>query len=82
MNLKFSGKIFVSKSISHKNQQLTYKSEHLQNARKTHTTWFFNNVLNTKLMEHEKIHKIFHATDIEYLLEKGDLEEEINNASF
>ena len=25
-NLKFSGRLFVSKSMSHKNQQLAYKS--------------------------------------------------------
>ena len=51
-------------------------------ARKIHSTWFFNNVVNIKLTEHGRIHKIFHVTDIENLLEIGNLEEYINNASF
>ena len=45
-------------------------------------TWFFNNVVNVKLTEHGRIHKIFHVTDIENLLETDNLEDYINNASF
>ena len=40
------------------------------------------NVVNVKLTEHGRIHKIFHVTDIENLLETDNLEEYINNASF
>ena len=81
-NLKFSGGLFVSESISHENQQLAYKCRQLKSARKIHSTWFFNNVVNIKLTEHGKIHKMFHDIDIENLVEIGNLEEYINNAYF
>ena len=81
-NLKFSGRLFVSESMSHENQQLAYKCRQLKSARKIHSTWFFNNVINIKLTEHGRIHKIFHVTDIENLLEIDNFEEYINNASF
>ena len=81
-NLKFSGRLFVSESMSHENQQLAYKCRQLKSARKIHSTWFFNNAVNLKLTEHGRIHKIFHVTDIENLLEVNNLEEYINNVSF
>ena len=81
-NLKFSGRIFVRESMSHENQQLAYKCRQLKNARRIHSTWFFNNFVNIKLTEHGRIHKIFQVTDIENLLEIDSLEEYINNASF
>ena len=81
-NLKFSGGLFVSESMSHENQQLTYKCRQFKSARKINSIWFFNNVKNIKLTEHERIHKIFHFTDIENLLEIDNLGEYINNASF
>ena len=37
-------------------------------------TYYFNNVVNIKLTEHRRIHKIFHITDIENLLETDNLE--------
>ena len=81
-NLKFSRRLFVSESMSLENQRLAYKCRQLKSARKIHSTWFFNNVVNVKLTEHGRIHKIFHVTDIENLLETDNLEEYINNASF
>ena len=81
-NLKFSGRRFVSETMSHENQQLAYKSRQLKSARKIHFTWFFNNAVNIKLTQHGRIHKIFHVTGIENLLEIDNLEEHINNASF
>ena len=60
-NLKFSGKLFVSESISPENQQLAYKCRQLKSARKIHSNWFFNNVINIKLTENGRTHKIFHA---------------------
>ena len=81
-NLKFSGRLFVRGGMSNENQQLAYKCRHLKNVRKIHSTWFFNNAVNIKLTEHGRIHKIFHVTDIENLLEIDNLEEYINNASF
>ena len=81
-NLKFSGRLFVSESMSNENQQLVYKCRQLKSARKIHSTWFFNNAVNIKLTEHGRTHKIFHVTDIENLLEIDNLEEYINNAAF
>ena len=81
-NLKFSGRLFVSESMSNENQQLAYKYRQLKSARKVHSTWFFNNAVNIKLTEHGRMHKIFHVTDIENVLEIDNLEEYINNASF
>ena len=80
-NLKFSGRLFVSESMSLENQRLAYKCRQLKSARKIHSTWFFNNVVNVRLTEHGRIHKIFHVTDIENLLETDNLEY-INNTSF
>ena len=81
-NLKFSGRLFVSESMSIENQRLAYKCRQLKSAGKIHSTWFFNNIVNVKLTEHGRIHKIFHVTDIENLLKTDNLEEYINNASF
>ena len=81
-NLNFSGRLFVSESMSHENQQLAYKCRQLKSARKIHSTWLFNNVVNLKLTEHGKIYKTFHAKDIENLLGIDNLEEYINNVSF
>ena len=78
-NLKFSRRLFVSQSMSHENQQLANKCRQLKSARKIHSIWSFNNVVNLKLTEHGRIHEIFHVTDIENLLEIGNLEEYINN---
>ena len=39
-NLKFPGRLFVSESMSHQNQQLTYKCQQLKRAQKIHSTWF------------------------------------------
>ena len=81
-NLKFSGRLFVSESMSHQNQQLACKCRELKSSRKIHSTWFFNNVINIKLIEHGRIHKIFHVADIKNLLEIDNLEKLITNASF
>ena len=56
-NLKFSGRLFVSESMSHENQQLAYKCRQLKSARKIHSIWLFNNVVNIKMTEHGRIHK-------------------------
>ena len=47
--------------MSHENQQLACKCQQLKSAWKIHSTWFFNNVVNLKLTEHERIYKIFHV---------------------
>ena len=81
-NLKFSGRLFVSESMSHENQQLVYKCRQLKSARKIHSTWFFNNVVKLKLTEHGRIYKIFHVADVENFLQVDNLEEYISNVSF
>ena len=81
-NLKASGKLFVSESMSHENQQLAYKCRQLKSAQKIHSAWSFNNVLNLKLTGHGRIYKIFYVKDVENLLEIDNLEEYINNVSF
>ena len=82
LNLTLWERLFVSESMSHENQRLAYKCQQLKSARKIHSTWFFNNLANVKLTEHGRIHKIFHVTDIENLMETDNLEEYIDNASF
>ena len=82
LNLTFSGRLFISESMSHENQRLAHKCQQLKSAGKIHSTWFFNNLANVKLTEHGRIHKIFHVTDIENLMETDNLEEYIDNASF
>ena len=49
-NLKFSGRLFVSESMSHENQQLAYKYRQLKSAR--------------TLTENGRIHKVFNVSDI------------------
>ena len=66
--LKFSGKLFISDSMCLENQQLAYLCRQLKNAKKIHSTWFFNNVLNIKLTDVSEAKKIFHKKDIEDLL--------------
>ena len=54
-DLKVSGRLFVSEGMSHENQQLAYKCRQLKSAWKIHSAWFFNNVVNLNLTEHERI---------------------------
>ena len=43
---KFSGRLFVSESMSNEKQQLSNKCWQLKNVQKIHSTRFFNNVVN------------------------------------
>ena len=80
--LKFSGKLFVNKSMCHENHQLAYKFRQLKSAHKIHSTGFYNRSLLVKLVKNGPFHKIFHPTDIEKALGVDNLEEYINNVSF
>ena len=80
--LKFSGKLFISKGMCYENQQLAYKCRQPKNSKKIHSTWFCNNTVNNKVTPNEKIHQIFNTTDIEKLLGIEDLEDFINNTFF
>ena len=66
--LRFSGKLFISESMCHENDQLAYKCRHLKNTDKIHATWFWNNAVNVKLSERSNPVKIFHIIDNEKLL--------------
>ena len=66
--LRFSGKLFISESMSHENHQLAYRYRQLKTAGKTQSTWFFNNTVNLKLTDNSPIHKISHIADIEKVL--------------
>ena len=80
--LKFLGKLFVNESMCHENHQLAYKCCQLKSTHKIHSTWFYNSTLHIKLVKNGPIHKIFHPTDIEKVLEVGNLDEYVNNVSF
>ena len=79
--LSFSGRLFISESMSHENHQLAHKRRQLKNAGKIHSTWFRNNAVNVKLCERSKPVKIFHIIDIEKL-GIDSLDDFINNTSF
>ena len=66
--ITFSGKLFISQSMCHENDQLAYKCRQLKNEGKIHTTWFWNNAVNVKLSERSNPEKIFHIIEIEKLL--------------
>ena len=80
MQLKFLGKLFVSKSMCHENRQLAYKCCQLKSVLKIHL--FYNSTLHIKLVENGPFHKIVHPTDIDKILGVDNLDEYINNVSF
>ena len=80
--LNASGRLFVSESMCHEKQQLSYKCRQWKNAGKINSTWFWNNSVNGELNERSQPRKIHHVIDIEKLLGAGNLDEFINNTSF
>ena len=76
--LKFSGKLFVSESMCFENHQLAYKCRKFKNLGEIHSTWFYNNAVNIKFTENERIHKMFHIIDKEKLLDIDNLDELLN----
>ena len=79
--MKRSDKVIVKFKCRKQKQSLMYKRKNL-GTKSQELTWFFNNVINIKLMGYGRTHKIFHVTHIENLLEIDNLEEYINNGSF
>ena len=77
--LNLSGRFFVSESMCHENQQLSYKCIQLKNATRIHSTWFWNNSVNVKLNDRSQPTKIHHVIDIEKRLGVDNLDEFINN---
>ena len=66
--LKLSGKVFISGSMSYENHQLAYKCRQSKTAAKIHSTCFFNNTLKIKVTVDGPVHKISHVVDIDKLL--------------
>ena len=50
-NLFFSGRLFISDSVCHKNHQLSYKCRQLKNAGMIYSMWFSNNFVNVELRD-------------------------------
>ena len=82
LQLRFSGKLFISENMSHENHQLAYRCRQLKTAGKIHSTWFFNNSVNLKMTDNGSIYKISHIVDIENILGIDNSEEYVNNSSF
>ena len=80
--LKFSGKLFISESMCHKNHQLECKCRQLKSAGKIHSMWFWNNVINVKLNERSQPAKMYRTIDSKKLLRVDNLDEFINSTSF
>ena len=80
--LNFSGRLFVSESICHKNHQLSHNCRQLKNTGKIHSNWIWNNSINVKLNERSQPTKIHHVIDIEKLLGVDNLDKFINDTSF
>ena len=81
-NLFFSGRLFISDSVCHKNHQLSYKCRQLKNAGKIHSMWFSNNFVNVELSERSQPKKIHHVIDIEKLRGVDNLDKFIKMTSF
>ena len=77
--LKLEDKFFISESMCAENHQLSYYCRKLKKAKKLHSTWFFNNSVNVRVIENGEITKIFHIIDLEDLLKLENLEEFICN---
>ena len=82
IQLKFTGKLFISESMCHENHQLEYKCRQLKNMGKIYSAWFWNNVINVKLNERSKPAKIYHIIDIEKLLDVDNLDDFVNKTTF
>ena len=67
--------------MCHENHQLAYTCGQLKNVGKSHSRWFWNNVINVKRNERSQPAKIYHIVDIEKLLGVDNLEDFINNPS-
>ena len=61
------------------NHNLFYKCRHLKNAKRIHACWFFNNVINVRLMDKGPI-MIFHESDLGELL-RANVDDLLSNSS-
>ena len=80
--MKFVGNLSILGSMYHEDHLLAYTCRQLKNAGKSHSTWFWNNVINVKLNERCQPAMIYHIIDIKIHLGVDNLNEFINNISF
>ena len=66
--LKFSGRLSISKSMRHENHQFAYKCKQLKNVCKINSTLFCNNSVNVKPNEMSQPVNFHHIQDTEKLL--------------
>ena len=66
--LHFEESLYLSDIMCTENHNLFYKSHQLKNAEKTHACWFFNNVINVRLVDKGQIFQIFYESDLGKLL--------------
>ena len=64
----FEKSLYLSDSMCTENHNLFYKRRQLKNPKRIHACWFFNNVINVRLMDKDPIFKIFHESDLGELL--------------
>ena len=53
------------------NHNLSYKRRQLRNAKRIHACWFFNNVINVRLVDKGPMFNIFHESDLGELLRRN-----------
>ena len=78
--LHFEESLYLSDSMCTENHNLFYKCRQLKNAKRIHACWFFNNVINVRLMDKGPIFKIFHESDLGELL-RANVDDLLSNSS-
>ena len=77
--LHFEESLYLSDSMCTENHNLFYKCRQLKNAKRIHACWFFNNVINVRLMDKGPIFKIFHESDLGELL-RANIDDLLSNS--
>ena len=66
--LHFEESLFLSDSMCIENHNLFYKCRQVKNTKRIHACWFFNNLINVRLMDKGPIFKIFQESNLGELL--------------
>ena len=59
---------YLIDSMCTENHNLFHKCHQLENAKRIHSCWFFNNVINVRLIDKGPLFNIFHEWDLRELL--------------
>ena len=78
--LHFEESLYLSDSMCTENHNLFEKCRQLKNAKRIHACWFFNNVINVRLMDKGPIFKIFHESELGELL-RANVDDLSSNSS-